>query len=96
MEVVVQNEGDEFLSYFPEWREQYERMQATYRNLIAAIETDFQTHRQIPRQKDFAAVVRSLPYSGILFALRSGKAPSASAALQSLNPKQLERLLIAA
>ena len=93
MEVVVQNEGDEFLTYFPEWREQYEQMQVAYRDLIEAIETDFQTHRHIPSQKDFAAVVRSLPYSGILFALRAEKVPSAPAALQTLNPKKLEQLL---
>ncbi len=96
MEVVVQNEGDEFLTYFPEWREQYERIQATYRELIQAIEADFQSHRDIPSQKDFAGMVRSLPYSGILFALRSGKVPSATAALQALNPKKLEQLLLTA
>jgi hypothetical protein len=93
LEVVINNEGDELLTYYPEWRELYEQLQLQYDRLIQIIDQAVQTHQHIEDQKEYAIAIKALPYSGVLFALRSGKATTIRQALQRMSFNRIEQLI---
>jgi len=93
LEIILNNEGDEFLTYYPEWREIYEKMLAQYHQTVQKIETVYQQYQHIPEQKDFALAIKHLPYSGILFALRAGKSHSVKESLRLTSLPKVEQLL---
>jgi tRNA splicing ligase len=94
LEIVMNNEGEEFLVYYPEWGELYNQLRQKYDNLIHTIATTYQTHQYITTQKDYAIAIQPLPYSSVLFALRSGKASTPREAIQHLSRHRLEQLLL--
>ncbi len=93
LEIVRNNEGEEFLSYFPEWGELYQKIKDRYHLLAVEIEEVYQQHRQVELQKDFAFAVKNLPYSGILFSVRAGKHASIKDALRNMTIQKIEQLL---
>jgi hypothetical protein len=93
IEIVITNEGEEFLSYYPEWTDLYNRIHASYEKLVAEIEANYAKYQTIYLQKDFAAAVINLPYAGILFALRSGKSSTIKQSLQNTSIAKVEQLL---
>ncbi len=93
IEIVITNEGQEFLSYFPEWTDLYNKIKSRYDSLIAEIEENYRKYQHIEVQKDFALVIKHLPYTGVLFSLRSGKINSVHEALRQINLQKIEELL---
>lgn len=93
LEIVVTNEGEEFLSYFPEWTDLYNKIKTRYQLFITEVEETYHQYQQIEVQKDFALAIKHLPYSGILFSLRSGKINSVREALRHANVQKIEELL---
>ncbi|MBR8829005.1 MAG: T4 RnlA family RNA ligase [Gomphosphaeria aponina SAG 52.96 = DSM 107014] len=93
LEIILNNEGDEFLSYFPEWTEFYEKIIAQYNKAVQEIEAVYQQYKDIPVQKDFALAIKHLPYAGILFALRAGKSSSVKESLRQTSIPKVEQLL---
>jgi RNA ligase len=73
LRIIIANEGEEFLVYFPEWTDIYQQLKTGYRSLIVEIESNWHKYKDIPVQKDFALTIKDLPYQSILFALRGGK-----------------------
>jgi hypothetical protein len=82
VKIIVANEGEEFLVYFPEWTVLYRQMKQRYQAMLLEIEANWQQYKDIPIQKDFALAVQDLPYKSILFALRQGKIQSIQESLQ--------------
>jgi hypothetical protein len=70
IELVRIGEAPEFLSYFPEFTEEYLVVKEKYETLANTIANSFANFYQIPSQKDYALAIKHLPYSGILFQLR--------------------------
>jgi RNA ligase len=93
LEILTANEGEEFLTYFPEWTDLYHTMKVRYLELIAEIEAAYDRHRTIEVQKDFALAIKDLPYAGMLFALRAGKAKTARECFQNTGVQRLEELM---
>ena len=93
LEIVVTNEGEEFLNYYPEWTNLYCKIRAKYDALVRDIEANYTKHKNISAQKDFALAVKHLPYSGILFNLRKGKTNSIRESLAQTSIQKLEDLL---
>ncbi|MDF0553984.1 T4 RnlA family RNA ligase [Kamptonema sp. UHCC 0994] len=93
IEIILTNEGEEFLAYFPEWTELYQKVKDRYLSLIEEVEEVYRQHQHIENQKDFALAIKHLPYSGILFSLRSGKIASAKESLRSATIQKAEELL---
>ena len=73
VEIVVNNEGDEFLNYLPSYKKAYETIYSSYLRLIAAIKDNFDKYKNIESQKEFALQAKQFPYSGILFQLKANK-----------------------
>ena len=91
--IIVNNEGDEFLNYYPEWTKYYQEIKQKYDDLVSKIEGDYNKYKSIAIQKDFALSIKHLPYSGILFALRAGKSQSIKEAIANSHLLKIEQLL---
>jgi hypothetical protein len=94
LQLIMANEGEEFLSYFPEWAELYSEIKTSFYCLIDQINLAFERHQKIESQKEFAIAVKDYPFSGILFSLRAGKVNSAKEAISSITQNKLESLVL--
>lgn len=93
VELAQANEGDEFLSYFPEYRNEFLNIKAKLEDLCIEVEGQYEANKNIEVQKDFALAVKHLPYSAALFATRAGKAETPSKFIRKMDPKALMKLL---
>ncbi|MEG3940347.1 T4 RnlA family RNA ligase [Microcoleus sp. S36b_A3] len=93
IEIVLMNEGEEFLAYFPEWIDLYQKVKSKYELLVQEIEEVYRQQEQIEVQKDFAFAVKHLPYSGILFSLRNRRVTGVKEALRDVTIHKIEELL---
>jgi hypothetical protein len=93
IEIVLTNEGEEFLAYFPEWIDLYQKVKSKYELLVQEIEEVYRQHESIEVQKDFALAVKHLPYSGILFSLRARRVAGVKEALRDVTIHKIEELL---
>ena len=93
LDVARLNEGAEFLSYFPEWADDFRAIHERYRNWIAAGEALYAELRDIPTQKDFALRAVKTAHSGALFAVRNRKAASIADFYQTMHLETLVKFL---
>lgn len=93
IQIVLTNEGEEFLAYFPEWTELYQKVKDKYQFLVQEIEEVYRQHESIEVQKDFALAVKHLSYAGILFSLRARRVAGVKEALRDVNIYKIEELL---
>ncbi len=91
--IIVNNEGDEFLNYYPEWNNYYREIRGKYEDLVSKIDADYNQYKAIGIQKEFALAIKHLPYSGILFSLRGGKIKTIKEALANTHLAKVEQLL---
>jgi hypothetical protein len=68
--LIVDNEQEEFLQYFPEYRVMFEPYEKAFFELIEEIDRVWLDVHGIENQKEYALKVKDLPYSAILFSMR--------------------------
>lgn len=93
LNIVLTNEGEEFLNYYPEWKGLYNQIKIQYENLVQEITKTYRQYQDIDNQKDFALAIKHLPYAGTLFALRAKKVTSVKESLKNTSLTKLETLL---
>jgi hypothetical protein len=93
LEVVLANEGDEVLVYFPELREPFTEIRGRIDSLLQTIEKAYEANKDAPDQKTFALAVKDLPYSGVLFSLRANKVKTASEGLRQVHLDKVASLI---
>jgi hypothetical protein len=93
LEVVLANEGDEVLVYFPELREPFMQIRERVDALLQTIEKAYEANKEASDQKTFALAVKDLPFSGVLFNLRASKVKTASEGLRQLHLDKVASLV---
>jgi len=93
LSVVVNNESAEFLAYFQELQSMFDELQVQYAALVKMLEDEYEKYKDIEVQKDFAMRVKGFSYSGVLFALRAGKAASVREYFAGLPITKVEQYL---
>ena len=95
VQLVLTNEGSEFLTYFPEFQEQYDRISNAINSLKNRIQDVWDTTKEIEVQKDFALAVMAskVPFTGVLFNLRKGTIKSVGEGLAKTEPKHVVEAL---
>jgi hypothetical protein len=93
-ELFLNDDLEEFLLHFPEYREGFDVHLRSIDMMEAAVDEIIKAHNHL-NQKDFAQVViaKERQLSGACFALRSGKVGSFGEWLEGLTPKKLDSLL---
>lgn len=71
--LVMQNEYEEFLAYFPEDREMFVPYINAFEKMKHDINDVFQRHNTLEDQKEFALAIKDFPFNSILFQMRKGK-----------------------
>lgn len=89
IEIIRTNEYQEFLTYFPEWKDEYNK----YLNKFALLECELMVawdkNHYIENQKEFALAIKNVPFNGALFMMRTGKIKSVRDYLQNININNL-------
>jgi len=73
VKLIVNNERDEFLSYFPEYTKTYDKLREKYFMLIKSAEILYIEVQDKASQKDFALSILFHPLSSLLFSIRAKK-----------------------
>lgn len=93
LEIVRINEGDEFLAYFPQLADVYFALRDAYRELIAAVEADWEQLKGIEDRQAFGRATSGSRSAHALFALRDGKAASIRAYFEMIKIELLHKLV---
>ena len=91
--MLQSNEGDEFLSYFPEYRDLYDKFQKRMYALERGMEQWYQDIKHIEVQKEFALIALRSPLPASLFELRKGKVKSIKEFISKMRTEALLDLL---
>lgn len=90
--VRVQEQGNELVEYFPEYRRLLVTLTEAVTRLEHEIDAAYWLVKDIPDQKDYAAAVKDLPYAAVLFSLRKGHIQNARQGLRVMPIDKLLRL----
>ncbi len=93
LELVRKNEGDEFLSYFPELRADFDKTKALYLKMNNDIREVYAAIKGIPAQRDFAGEALKHPFSAVLFSLRAGKVDSPESFMRDATIFAVEKMV---
>lgn len=87
--LVMTNEGSEFLSYFPEYKSDYELLADKFQSLCREVDSVYQEHKGIENQKAFAMAIKDHPLSAAMFSTRAGKVSSPEEWIRAQEPKKM-------
>lgn len=93
IDLLRTGETSEVLSYFPEYRQQYDELFQKFEQLVADLEAAYVAIKNIESQKDFAVAAMKTRYSAALFQVRSGQAATIRAGVLNASTEKLEKLL---
>jgi hypothetical protein len=93
MELVLENEQAEFLSYFPELMPYVTPIENAVHELEAEVEKVWNEHKDLEEQKDFALAVKDLRCSAILFSHRKVGGDHPSRSFHNMKLSQRVKLL---
>jgi hypothetical protein len=71
--LVMMNEQEEYLSYFPEDRQLFQKYVDAHMKMKEDVQKTWEKVKGIENQKEFALLVKDLPVSGILFRMKKGE-----------------------
>ena len=91
LQLVMNNESEEFLSYFSEFTALHNEIKTKYMCLILDIQETYEKIKDIAVQKDFALEACKHKFSGVLFSMRKGV--TLTDYLKNVNIKTLENFL---
>ena len=94
MELILTNEGSEFLVYFPEMADEYNSLKKEFNRTCAAIEIAYTVFKDIVPQKEFAIAIKDMPFKHILFAIRRGYIKTAGEGFRKSGAKKTIEYLI--
>lgn len=89
--LVIGNDEEEYLSYFPEDRPLFEPMIEAREKMHSALSALWGETKDLESQKDFALAVKDTPLSAIMFSMRKGQ--EVSSILEMMNDERKEQLL---
>jgi len=70
--LVMSNNQDEYLSYFPEDRPLFQKYVDAHSRMKEDVSRTWEKVKNVQNQKEFALLVKDLPVSGILFKMKKG------------------------
>lgn len=89
LEIVKNNESEEFLVYFPKYKEAYEAVKKKYLQVLKELTSLYEEHKDISDQKEFAGKIKNHPLSGILFCVRNKKTTSITEGLRQFRTESI-------
>ena len=81
VEAAVKNEGSEFLSYFEEYTDEFNRIKNLVDAELDRVDRVWKNTKELETQKEFAMAVKDDRLSGLLFSMRKGVVDDARSVL---------------
>lgn len=72
MTLILANEGSEFLVYFPEMAEEFNKLKQSFTDMCVAIDLTYSYYKDIESDKEFALTIKDYRGKHVLFAIRRG------------------------
>lgn len=96
LELMRANEQEEFLSYFPEYREEYENFKKKYINYRRKLDSLIDVYYEINHlsRKDFAMMAKQTFCPSFLFGLLDGKWETSTEYMNTLHNKKLVEVIL--
>jgi hypothetical protein len=91
--LILGGEVEEVLGYFPEWKPSVDSIQTKLESLIGELEVAYERIKDLPLQKDFAAVATQARCPSVLFLVRAKKADSIKEGVSSMRIESLMEVL---
>lgn len=91
IDIILDNEQNEFLSYFPDLKDKFDEIEKKLNMLKKETMTVFGMYNHIQSRKEFAIAIKNLPYRHLLFKLKDGY--KLEYLFQYLGGKRLEKFL---
>lgn len=93
IDLIKLGESNEVLTYFPEFRDLYDRVSQAMTAFVSGLESDYAAIQDITIQKEFALEAVKSRCSAALFKVRAGKAPTIWAAVCEFPADRIEDYL---
>lgn len=93
LKIIVINECDEFLAYYPQYTQMYRDIRAKYDTFIADMYAMYETVKGITNQFEYASKVKDHPLSGVFFRLKAGSLASIEAGVRETDVKKLLNII---
>ncbi len=90
---IIHGERDEFLSYFPEYTETYDKLYDKFIKLSESALALYEQNKNKESQKEFALAILSHPLNSLLFSIRAKKYSCLDEAIKD-NLQLIEKVLI--
>lgn len=89
LQLYLSGECEEFVSYYPEYKDRYEFIHARMLQLEEELKDAFQRYCSISSQKEFALAIKDIRCNGVLFQLRAKRINSIREGLRKIAPDSL-------
>lgn len=93
LEIVRTNEGSEFLSYMPQYKDMYMEVKSKYDSLVQHLDNLYAKVATIENQREFAVAAQGSRCPGFFFSMRNKKTDSVKNYLYEMNIKALVEIL---
>jgi hypothetical protein len=94
VKIVLFNEGDEFLSYLPQYKDDYFKIRKGYKRLVSEINNIYNNIKHIEERKKFAQKATKHKYASALFMLRDDRYYDVETILQNLKFDVVYKLIM--
>jgi len=96
LQIIITNECDEFLGYYPQYEKMYRFLYGKFVALLDSMNALYDQVKDINSQWDYAAKVKDHPLSGVYFQLKAGRISSVKEGVRATDIKKLLKILRAA
>lgn len=93
LKVILINECDEFLSYYPQYTEMYKFILSRFVHLMCTMSDLYNEIKHITNQFEYASKVNKHPLSYIFFQLKAGRIESVEEGLRNTDANDVKKLL---
>lgn len=93
LKIILINECDEFLSYYPQYNHMYKWVYSRYVSVLVQMDLMYNEIKGITNQFEYAQKVKGHPLSGIFFQLKAGRIESVKEGLRNTDVKKLLKIL---
>jgi hypothetical protein len=83
--MLRENSGDQWLEYFPEFADLYNKYKTRYDAIVGLLEFSYEKVKDIKDQKTFALAIKDLELSGALFQIRARRIKTIKEYLSNIN-----------
>jgi len=93
LKIIMINECSEFLTYYPQYTQLYNKVLTRYTNLVSETEKLYESVKDITNQFEYASHVKDHALSGVFFQLKAGRIANVIDGIRNTDASKLQKIL---